>query len=99
MFSKLALFATASMAIFVAAAPNGGGGISNSCNTGSIQCCMLFLSLSALRILVNQPITSQGDQVFESTSSESDFLKGIFNIATGPSTGQVGASCSGTTSW
>ena len=41
----LALFATTSMAIFVAAVPSGVNVISNSCNTGSIQCCMSFLFL------------------------------------------------------
>ncbi|KAF9477839.1 hydrophobin [Pholiota conissans] len=35
MFSKLALFTAASMALFVAAAP----AIDNSCNTGPVQCC------------------------------------------------------------
>jgi hypothetical protein len=37
MFSKLAILAAASMAVFVAAAPQ--GGINNSCNTGPVQCC------------------------------------------------------------
>ncbi|KAJ3517683.1 hypothetical protein NLJ89_g359 [Agrocybe chaxingu] len=37
MFSKLALFTAAAMAVFVAAAP--AGGIENSCNTGPVQCC------------------------------------------------------------
>ncbi|KAF8907040.1 type 1 hydrophobin [Gymnopilus junonius] len=36
MFSKVALFVAASMAVFVAAAPSG---INNSCNTGAVQCC------------------------------------------------------------
>ncbi|KDR72920.1 hypothetical protein GALMADRAFT_142629 [Galerina marginata CBS 339.88] len=42
MFSKIALFAAASMAVFVAAAPAPGGsegGVYNSCNTGPVQCC------------------------------------------------------------
>ena len=44
MFSKLALFAVASMAVFVAAAPaDPSSVIENSCNSGPIQCCMLFL--------------------------------------------------------
>ncbi|KAF9043361.1 fungal hydrophobin-domain-containing protein [Panaeolus papilionaceus] len=38
MFSKLAVLAAASMAVFVAAAP-AAQGINNSCNTGSVQCC------------------------------------------------------------
>ncbi|KAF8187192.1 hydrophobin-251 [Pholiota molesta] len=36
MFSKLALFTAASMAVFVAAAP---ANIYDSCNTGPVQCC------------------------------------------------------------
>ncbi|PPR01336.1 hypothetical protein CVT24_006338 [Panaeolus cyanescens] len=39
MFAKLALFTAATMAIFVAAAPGAPGAISNSCNTGPVQCC------------------------------------------------------------
>lgn len=35
MFSKVALFVAATMAVFVTAAPSGAG----SCNTGPIQCC------------------------------------------------------------
>ncbi|KAF8159149.1 hydrophobin [Crassisporium funariophilum] len=37
MFSKLALFAVATMAVLVAAAP--APSIENSCNTGPTQCC------------------------------------------------------------
>ncbi|KAF8147855.1 hydrophobin [Crassisporium funariophilum] len=37
MFSKLALFAVATMAVLVAAAPT--PSIENSCNTGPAQCC------------------------------------------------------------
>ncbi|KAF8799976.1 fungal hydrophobin [Phlegmacium glaucopus] len=71
MFSKLALFAVASMAVFVAAAPTEGG-IENSCNTGPVQCC---------------------NQYHQASSSQADFLKGIFNIAAGPISGDVGATC------
>ncbi|KAF9043362.1 hydrophobin [Panaeolus papilionaceus] len=39
MFSKVALFTAATMAVFVAAAPSPQGGINNSCNTGPVQCC------------------------------------------------------------
>ncbi|KAJ3493630.1 hypothetical protein NLJ89_g10971 [Agrocybe chaxingu] len=39
MFSKVALFTAATMAVFVAAAPAPQGGINNSCNTGPVQCC------------------------------------------------------------
>ncbi|KAF8178033.1 hydrophobin-251, partial [Pholiota molesta] len=39
MFSKLAFFTAASMAVFVAAAPWAGDGVSGSCNTGPVQCC------------------------------------------------------------
>ena len=44
MFSKLALFAAASMAVFVVALPHpgGGGSTNNSCNGGTVQCCMSF---------------------------------------------------------
>ena len=68
--SKIALFSTASMAIFVAAVPTGPlpSGVNfilNSCDTGSIQCCTSLLSLFTARNLVNWLITSQGDQVFE----------------------------------
>ncbi|PPR01342.1 hypothetical protein CVT24_006342 [Panaeolus cyanescens] len=42
MFSKLAILAAASMAIFAAAAPQ--GGINNSCNTGDIKCCNQVMS-------------------------------------------------------
>ncbi|KAF8179230.1 hydrophobin-251 [Pholiota molesta] len=37
MFSKLAFFTVAAMAVFVVGSPD--GGISNSCNTGKVQCC------------------------------------------------------------
>ncbi|KAF8623766.1 hypothetical protein AX15_006208 [Amanita polypyramis BW_CC] len=37
MFSKVALIAAASLAIFVSASPVPGGG--SSCSTGPIQCC------------------------------------------------------------
>ncbi|KAF9477852.1 hydrophobin [Pholiota conissans] len=55
MFSKLALFTVASMAIFAAAAPS--GGLENSCNTGPVQCCNSFTEsdapvISALLALV-----------------------------------------------
>ncbi|KAF8799956.1 hydrophobin-251 [Phlegmacium glaucopus] len=74
MYSKLALFAAASMAAFVAAVPTySAGGIENSCNTGSIQCCNSLQS---------------------SSSSVADSLKGIFGVATGPITGDVGVNCS-----
>ncbi|KAF8178041.1 hypothetical protein BJ912DRAFT_883951 [Pholiota molesta] len=45
MFSKLALFTVASMAIFAAAAPS--GGMENSCNTGPVQCCNSVQSASS----------------------------------------------------
>ncbi|KAF8187169.1 type 1 hydrophobin [Pholiota molesta] len=44
MFSKLAFFTVASMAIFAAAAPS--GGMENSCNTGPVQCCNSMQSAS-----------------------------------------------------
>ncbi|KAF9533684.1 hydrophobin [Crepidotus variabilis] len=45
MFSKLVVIFVASVASFVAAAP---GGISNSCDTGPVQCCdSLYKSDSA----------------------------------------------------
>lgn len=46
MFAKLSVFVASTLAIAAMAAPGGGhqeshndGGINNSCNTGSIQCC------------------------------------------------------------
>ncbi|KAF8625344.1 hypothetical protein AX17_006886 [Amanita inopinata Kibby_2008] len=40
MFSKLAVFATIAFAAFAAATPiPGGGDMTNSCNTGPVQCC------------------------------------------------------------
>ena len=43
MFSKLAIFFAAFMAIFVAALPSPGQpGITNSCNDGQVYCCMPF---------------------------------------------------------
>ncbi|KAF8187173.1 hydrophobin [Pholiota molesta] len=39
MFSKLAVFAVATMAVFVAA-----GDVKNSCNTGKVQCCNSVIS-------------------------------------------------------
>ncbi|PPQ77825.1 hypothetical protein CVT25_015319 [Psilocybe cyanescens] len=69
MFSKIALFAAASMALLVAAAPTpgGSGDMSNSCNTGPVQCCnQMFDSnteqanfLLALVGAVVGPITGQ----------------------------------------
>jgi len=45
MFSKIALFAAACMAVFVAALPSpGGSGINNSCNGGQVYCCNSFQS-------------------------------------------------------
>ncbi|TFK37481.1 hydrophobin-319 [Crucibulum laeve] len=38
MFSKVALLATASLAVFAVASPTAGSG-SNQCSTGSVQCC------------------------------------------------------------
>ncbi|TFK64459.1 fungal hydrophobin [Pluteus cervinus] len=39
MFSKLAIIAAATMAVFVAATPIPTDGDAGQCNTGSIQCC------------------------------------------------------------
>lgn len=54
MFSKLALFTAATMAVFVAASSD--GGISNSCNTGEVQCCWYstttFFRLSSLTCIL-----------------------------------------------
>ncbi|KAF8154960.1 fungal hydrophobin-domain-containing protein [Crassisporium funariophilum] len=66
MFSKIALFAAASMAVFVAAAPTPGG-IQNSCNTGPVQCCNStmdgeseqFNAITALLGIVTGPVTGQ----------------------------------------
>ncbi|PPQ68078.1 hypothetical protein CVT24_002942 [Panaeolus cyanescens] len=67
MFSKLAIFTAATMAVFVAAAPAPQDGINNSCNTGPVQCCnQLFESedesyagLLSLLGVVAGPITAQ----------------------------------------
>ncbi|PPQ77811.1 hypothetical protein CVT25_015305 [Psilocybe cyanescens] len=62
MFSKVALFTAASMAVFVAA-----GTTQNSCNTGDIQCCNQMYSaqsaqgnwLATLVGVVVGPLTGQ----------------------------------------
>ncbi|KIM37624.1 hypothetical protein M413DRAFT_76973 [Hebeloma cylindrosporum] len=66
MFSKVALFTVATMAVFAAAAP-APGGINNSCNTGPVQCCNQLLKsddkqatlLASLLGLVLGPVTTQ----------------------------------------
>ncbi|TFK37475.1 hypothetical protein BDQ12DRAFT_736308, partial [Crucibulum laeve] len=67
MFSKVALLATASLAIFAVASPIAEGG-SNQCSTGSVQCCNTVQdaksaqAASAIAGLINVitgPITGQ----------------------------------------
>ncbi|KAH9475250.1 Fruiting body protein SC1 [Psilocybe cubensis] len=68
MFSKVAILAAASMAVFVAAAPTGSSGdIQDSCNTGAVQCCNQSFSsdsseanlLRTLLGVVLGPVTGQ----------------------------------------
>jgi len=89
MFSKLALFAAASMAIFVAAAPTPDGGIKNSCNTGSVQCCTCNLTLyleSIWRALL-------GQSLYEEDSNEVTILKALLGVEV-PVNALVGVQCS-----
>ncbi|KAF8149337.1 fungal hydrophobin [Crassisporium funariophilum] len=86
MFSHLALLATASMAIFVVAAP----AIENSCNTGSVQCCMpLFLRC----YLETADFFLTGNSVHEANSDYFQTYLGLVGIVTGPLTGQAGITC------
>ncbi|KIM37597.1 hypothetical protein M413DRAFT_258079 [Hebeloma cylindrosporum] len=65
MFSKVALFTVATMAIFAAAAP--APSIENSCNTGPVQCCNQLMKsdsaqanlLTSLLGLALGPVTGQ----------------------------------------
>ena len=44
MFSQVAIFTVATLAVFAAAKPSESGGINDSCNTGPVQCCMLLFT-------------------------------------------------------
>ncbi|TFK37483.1 fungal hydrophobin-domain-containing protein [Crucibulum laeve] len=49
MFSKVALLATASLAIFAAASPIAEAG-SNQCSTGTVQCCNSFQDAKSAQV-------------------------------------------------
>ena len=79
MFSKVALFVTASLALFAAGAPAPGGispppagSTKNNCNTGPIQCC---------------------NQTQHAKSSGVADLLGLLGVAAQGLTGQVGLNC------
>jgi hypothetical protein len=92
MFSKLAFFTVAAMAVFVVGSPD----ISNSCNTGKVQCCSYFTaSFFHLPSLTLHSIYRQiGNSLQQANSPQYSGFLALLGVAAGDITGQLGVNCS-----
>jgi hypothetical protein len=90
MFSKLALFTAASMAVFVAAAP---ANIYDSCNTGPVQCCQYSSKSSPKFISSHLTFSCAGNHLQSSDTPGFSELLSLVGVSLSGITGQVGVTC------